>query len=182
MEKGVVNLSKKTNGKNVQAVEAKTPDTSTEQPALPFDISKIPPESLQMAESVGIPIRQIVNWASSVEARLNEIAKTLPEYIQQKFAEQQTQLKQMLQPALGAPEGGSPAGGGLSLGSLGPLLKELLGSGGAVDPTTARLAEIGRDTIELSNFVYKEVIKKAIPGVVEAWEASKKVVPGTASP
>jgi len=73
-------------------VEAKPPeedsslvpeDVSTEQaeastaPVMPFDISKVDPKKIQLAEEMGIPIKQVIAWAMSVEQRFKVIAEDL---------------------------------------------------------------------------------------------------------
>lgn len=77
--------------KNVPPVEAETPekddsvatpqDVPEEQaetsdvPAMPFDLSKIDPAKIKLAEDMGIPITELINWAMSVEKRFQLIAR-----------------------------------------------------------------------------------------------------------
>lgn len=76
--------------KNVQRAEAKTPEQDNLAPtedvsndereasdvaALPFDLSTLDPKKIQLAESMGIPIRQLIAWTISVERRFKIIAE-----------------------------------------------------------------------------------------------------------
>lgn len=86
--KSVVHQSKKKT-KNVQRAAEKTPEenkTSSEVsaqeqtetldiPAMPFDLSKVDPKKIALAEEMGIPIKQLIDWASSVEKRFQIIAR-----------------------------------------------------------------------------------------------------------
>lgn len=189
----------KKNGKNVQSAAATQPDQSS-QPVVPtsdagesapslINLENIPKDKIEMAKSFGIDLEAIfagVNaWQQSVEARLAEIQKTLPNWIQKKFEEQQVILKTTIEQqrnALGTPPQQQEQGGGTDLKTILPLFNQVMGSGGGgVDAATLQYAELGKEVAGISNFVFKEVLKKALPGVIEQWEASKPK-PVVASP
>lgn len=98
---------------------------------MPFDLSTIDPEKLKMAEELGIPIGQIINWAASVEARFASIQQNLQEAPQkvvealraEAMKNQQAALQQMQQ-------GGSQEGSGATAMLLRTLMS---GGGGGVD-------------------------------------------------
>lgn len=100
------------NNKSVPVVEENTESTKTdpsvsekqtqEAPteAMPFDLSKIDPKKLKLAEEMGIPVGQLIAWASSVEQRLQVMQDEMPQKTAQilmRIAEQrrQEQIKQM---------------------------------------------------------------------------------------
>lgn len=77
--------------KNAPVAEAKTPkndslvaaseDVHQDQaetldvPVVPFDLSKVDPSKLALAEEMGIPITELINWAMSVEKRFQIIGR-----------------------------------------------------------------------------------------------------------
>lgn len=110
-----------------------------EEEAQPFDLSSIDPKMLKMAEKMGIPLGQIINWASSVEQRLQAIQQEMPAVIQESMKaaieEQRQKEVQIYQKA--AAEGGQGQGGGSML----PMLMQLMGGGGGYDEEMQNLTK-----------------------------------------
>ena len=103
--------------KNVQPAEAKTPEEdsalaaaedvsavkpeASDVPVMPFDLSKVDPEKIAVAEKMGIPIRQLIAWAVSVEQRFQiiaaDIAKAPERVVEELKAEAVRNQKQMME-------------------------------------------------------------------------------------
>ena len=134
-------------------------------PAMPFDFSKIDPEKIKMAEDFGIPVGQIITWASTVEARLNAIQVEMEPAIQKAMEAaienaRQKQLAAMQQMGQNTPQGG----GGFNLDQLLPAL--ISSGGGGMDEEYMTLAkdalksQIGMSTA-ITNAVVSKIIGKA---------------------
>jgi len=101
---------------------------------MPFDLSKFDPDKIKMAEDLGIPVGQILNWAGSVEARLVAIQKEMPAQIQGAMEaaiekQREKQMAAMQQMSQQTPQGGGGGYGGI----VTEILKEVRGGGGGYD-------------------------------------------------
>ena len=148
--------------------EEQRPDVA-EVEAEPFDLASIDPKMLKMASRMGIPLEQIINWASSVEQRLNAIQQEMPAQIQKSMeaaieSQRQKQI-QALQQAAAAGGGQQPMGGG-GIGLM-DIIKLAAGSGGGggMDEEMQRLTrEIMRANLDRikQDASFTDAIKTAI--------------------
>jgi len=148
--------------------EEPRPDVA-EVEAEPLDLSSIDPKMLKMASKMGIPLEQIINWASSVEQRLNAIQQEMPAQIQKSMeaaieSQRQKQI-QALQQAAAAGGGQQPMGGG-GIGLM-DIIKLAAGSGGGggMDEEMQRLTrEIMRANLDRikQDASFTDAIKTAI--------------------
>jgi len=144
------------------------PEKSESAP-IPVDLSSIDPKKIEMAEKLGIPIGQIIQWMSSVEERFKIIQTEMPDVIVKKITEIAQQRQKQYQQQMQNPQtqgGGGIAGSGVGVGDLAGIINAVSGGGGA-DPmvqamTTAMMnkALVG---IDLSNALTKAVIVKIAP-------------------
>ena len=114
-----------------------TEDVPSEQPeeapspVMPIDLSKVDKSKIKLAEEMGIPVGQILNWMGTVEARFNAIQEQMPQQIQQAMTQaiENAQRRQREEYAKAVKDGTIPQGGGGGIG-LGDILKVIGGSGG----------------------------------------------------
>jgi len=178
-------VSKKS-GKNVQSAKENTPnqgsstptekETGSSGPMLPFSVENLPQDKIKMAEELGIPVGAILNWANSVELRLQEIQKTLPETVKQKMAEAISEARQQSMAQMGQGQGQNPQGQQVPSWVF-QLLGGASGEGG-MSETDRWLRDVGRDTIGLGNELYKAFIKEIVPDVLDRWEKRKQELAG----
>jgi len=190
----VVHQSKKKK-KIVQPAEAKTPeensslaavqDGSEEQteavdvPVMPFDISQVDPAKIELAEKMGIPIKQLIDWAASVEARFAIIQKDIADAPEAVVAALKAEAVKR-QPAAGQPmqqQGGQPQQGSGGKGDLGAVLQLLSGSGGSNPLQEKMMNAMFEKTMmgmDLSNALTKAMIIKLAPEL--AGELTKALV------
>jgi hypothetical protein len=147
--------------KNVPTVEAQKADPDSSKvlpqeppkeatveaaaPTMPFDLSKVDPKKIELAEEMGIPIKQLINWAASVEVRFGAISKNLEEAPQKVVAALKAEaVKRQTEAVQQTQQGGEPRkGGGMGLGDLVALAKEagLTGGGGGMDEEMLKLTK-----------------------------------------
>lgn len=170
-------LSKKKRAKkkigNVPDADTSSPSPSSaeavsEQPAqtgFPIDLSTVDPQKIKMAEDLGIPIGQILQWMGSVEARFQAIAENMPtkEDIPKAFEQaienaRQKQIERMKSMPQGVPQGGG-------MGGISQLIPMLLGGGGGQD---AEMTQLSKDIMKMSldrmkaDIGFTEAIKQAV--------------------
>lgn len=167
----------KENGSIVQDAEVKRLEVPNSSEILKGLTDKIPKDKLKMAEKLGIPIEELLTWASVVSNELEAIKTNLPNEIKKKMAEaikegQQAQLQQIAERQKANPQSQV---GGMDIGALkdlGPLLQLIGGGGGASDP----YSEIGKTVVnEVIPTIFQEIFKvkiKAFAGA-QAQEAPK---------
>lgn len=187
--------------KNVQRAEAKTPeedsslaaaeDVSTEQaeasdvPAMPFDLTKLSPEKIALAEEMGIPLKQLFAWAVSVERRFEIIAEDVaaaPQNVVNALKEegrkaQKERIEQMQQGGQGQPQQG---GGHGDLRFFASLLQGG-GGGGGMDAEMMKLTKdmMGMNIQRMKNDMsFTDAIKRAIVGKI-AGKATADIMEGT---
>jgi len=106
------------------------------EPSIPFDIGKIDPEKLKMAEELGIPLNGILQWVVQTDAKVNFILENLPteEGIEKGLERTLEKLRQkaIQQQKEAFARGGGGGGGGQGGGGLGQIaqLAQLFGGGG----------------------------------------------------
>jgi len=154
------------------------PSQETIAPSMPFDLSKVDPEKIKMAEELGIPVGQIINWAASVELRFAAISKNLEEAPQKvvealkaEALKRQTEVAQQMQ------QQQPQQGGGGGLGQLAPLLNLLGSSGGSSamqDQMMQKMFEKTMQGMDLSNALTKAMIIRLAPSLAE--ELTKTIV------
>ena len=143
---------------------------------MPFDLSKVDPKKIELAEEMGIPIKQLIGWAESVEMRFAAISKNLEdapqkvvEALKAEALKRQNEMAQQMQQ--------QPQQGGGGLGQLAPLLN-LLGSGGGSNPLQDKMMEAMFEKtmmgMDLSNALTKAMIIKLAPEL--AGELTKALV------
>lgn len=147
------------------AVPEKSPEETTVAP-MPFDISKVDPDKIKMAEDFGIPIRALAQWASSVEARFNALEQNLPKEIKQAFqqtieAERQKQFEQMKK--MGQNPQAPQQGGGLGIG-IGDILRLVTQGGGGDSEMTQLTKDLMRLNLERmkADMGFTDAIKDAV--------------------
>jgi len=132
------------------------------QKATAFDLSKVDPEKIRMAEELGIPIGQLISWANSVEVRLNAIQKEMPEQIRgamtKAIEDAQAKARERVQ---GTPR--QATAGGSQGSEIVNFLKEAIFSGG------------GGGDEELRN-LQKEMYRANIDSIKHRADLSDKVV------
>ena len=146
-----------------KAVPQKQPQEAT-APVVPFDLSKVDPKKIALAEEMGIPIKQLIGWAASVELRFAAIQQNLEDAPQQvvealkaEALKRQTEIAQQMQQ-----QGGSPQGGG-GLGALAQLLPLLGGGNPMQDKMMNMMFEKTMMGMDLSNALTKAMIIKLAP-------------------
>ena len=145
-------------------------------PAMPFDLSKVDPKKIEIAEEMGIPIKQLIGWASSVEMRFAAIQQNLEdapqkvvEALKAEALKRQTENAQQMQQQPQAQQGGG-------LGALAQFLP-LLGSGGSnpmQEQMMTKMFEKTMQGMDLSNALTKAMIIKLAPSLAE--ELTKTIV------
>lgn len=129
-----------------------TPQEIAGEAVVPETVSpiQIPPKVLEQAKALGIDLKQVVDWAQSVEARFNFIAQNL------EAMQPLVELSKRVQEAQANPQApvANPQPGGFNLGALMQFLPQLLGGGGG----DSELASLG-------NQYGKLVLKQAIENV-----------------
>ena len=143
---------------------------------MPFDLSKVDPKKIEIAEEMGIPIKQLIGWASSVEMRFAAISKNLEdapqkvvEALKAEALKRQTENAQQMQQQPQAQQGGG-------LGALAQFLP-LLGSGGSnpmQEQMMQKMFEKTMQGMDLSNALTKAMIIKLAPSLAE--ELTKTIV------
>ena len=138
----------------------------------PFDLSKLDPKTVAMAEKMGIPLNAIMIYLNSVEERFRDIESTLPgkvaDALQQRAAQRQAQI-QAAQPQ--QPQPPARGGGGMD----GIPWGQILGSGGGGNEGQAKLNAMAYSALDASikqgNAITAAVISKmtgkAVSEVVE---------------
>jgi len=177
----VVHQSKKKK-KVVQPAEAKTPendssvappqDVPEEQaetpdvPVMPFDLSQVDPKKIALAEEMGIPIKQLIDWATSVELRFAAIQKDIaaaPEEVV-KALKAEAQKGQQATAQRIQQQGGQPQQGS---GGLGTILQLLSAGGGGGNPMQEKMMSAMFEKtmmgMDLSNALTKAMILKLAP-------------------
>ena len=146
---------------------------------MPFDLSKVDPKKVELAEEMGIPIKQLIGWASSVEQRFTIIQQNLAE-APQKVVEalkaeahkRQTEMAQQMQRG-----GETQQGGGVGLRDVIALAKEAGITGGSnplQDKMMESMFEKTMMGMDLSNALTKAMIIKLAPEL--ASELTKTLV------
>ena len=132
---------KKKNG--VQTAEKSTEKpsdveaVSETQTTVPFDISKVDPEKIKMAEEFGIPVVELAQWAETVEARLVAIQEKMPQQIKTAMNEAIKEAQQRQVEAMKNLPTGAGGGDKVGLGQIIGLLSG--GGGGGMDEEMVRL-------------------------------------------
>lgn len=175
-QKKIGNVQVVTTNTQNQSVETATkdiPEDKTEEThvqAMPFDLSKVDPEKIKLAEEMGIPISQLVAWANSVEARFRIIEEEMPK----KTAEALMQIaekrrQEMIAQGQRNPQMAQGMGG---LMQLAPLLQVLGGSGGGSNPLMEKFVNAAVDKamvgMDLSNAFMRAMIVKLSPELADA--------------
>lgn len=165
--------------------QTQSPDAANAVPTVKSILSKVDPKKLEIAEEMGIPFRDLLSWAQSVENTqkiIIESLKSLPseDGIANKLTEKlmaaaQKQREDMMKEAQG---GGGPtkkSGGGL--GDLYQFAKEagIVGGGGSSD--SSFFAELGKTWMtrkmaseDFGEFMSREMFKKILPDAIANWE------------
>lgn len=122
------------------------------KPPMAFDISKIDPKTLKMAEDVGIPIVEIIQWANSVEQRLEIMQNQMPQQIRGALeqaieAQRQKQMEQIR--AMQTTQPSVEGGGGGNIQSLLPLILQGL-SGGGGGGGDSELLQLSKEMMKLN--------------------------------
>lgn len=136
-------------------------------PAVPFDISQVDPAKIELAEKMGIPIKQLIAWAGSVESRFASIQQNLQD-APQKVVEalkaeamkgQQARAEQVQKAGVNPQQGGSSG--------MVPMLMQLLAGGGGGNPMQDKMMELmmakAMTGMDLSNALTRAMIVKIAP-------------------
>lgn len=118
-------------------------------PELPFDITKIDPEKIRLAEEMGIPIGKMLQWIVHTEQRLNIIIANMPNQKQIEKAMNDALIniarqRQTVKTGEGQPQGGQR--GSSMIENL--ILKALAGGGGGGQDE--EMLKLNRRFIEVS--------------------------------
>ena len=149
--------------------------------SVPFDLSKIDPKKVALAEEMGIPISQLIKWTASVEERFNIIMQNLAdapqkvvEALKSEAVKNQTEQIQRMRE-----QGGQGRSGGLlgGLSELMPLVSAFGGSSSS-NPFQDKMMEMMfQKTIQgmdLSNALTKAMIIKLAPSLAD--ELTKTII------
>jgi len=173
------NQQKKTG--NAPTVDINTPSpnevtfTVTEEPETPaFDLAEL---EKKIPKAFRGYLKPVMDWADSVEARLNAIQQEMPAQIQGAMEAAIENARQKQIAAMQQARQNMPQGGGGGLGGLfdGITLKDILGSGGGggLDAEYMQLAkdalksQIGMSTA-ITNAVVSKIVGKAATDVASA--------------
>lgn len=181
--RSVEHLSEKTK-KNVQPAEVKTPEADSpvaaaeDVPVMPFTLS---PKQIRKAEAIGLPVNELLQWATSVEQRFQIIARDVakaPERVVDELqkraqAAQQQRIQQMKQEGVNPQQGGR---GGSVIQAL-QLAQQsgILGGGGGIDEEMMKMQkEIMSMSIQRmkADIDFTQTIKNAIVGKISAKAAA----------
>lgn len=173
--------------KEERSPNASTSSTDT-KPKLPFDLSKIDPAKIQMAEDAGIPIRGMLQWIMSTEGKLAAQGKALQLIIENMPNPKQieTAMRDAIHDfARQAPttptEGGQPGGQKQGGGSMENMFMKLMlseGGGGSnammeklqVELLTASIANMKADAANsraITTAVVSQITGKAIKKAID---------------
>lgn len=158
---------------NAQPVEEKT----LEEESKPFDVEEI---RAKIPKAFRGYLDPIIGWANSVEARLNEIQKTLPKEIQRGFekaVESQRQKQAEMLKKVAPQLSGQSQAGGFNIGSLLPLIQMFAGQGGQDEELQnitkelmrANLDRVKRDsdfTDAIKNAIVTKIAGKAVESLI----------------
>ena len=174
--------------KVVPTVTKTTDDTKvvpSEQPkeVTPFDLSKVDPKKVKLAEEMGIPVGQIITWAQTVEARLNAIQENLPQQVQTAMEQaiENARQKQIQQYKETVQTGGGSAPPGAGVMSLLGQLAPLLGGGGADQEMmnlTKEMMKLNMESIR-TDISFSKALKNALVSKVAGkaiGEAAKSII------
>lgn len=152
-----------------QAVPKEQPQEAT-APAMPFDLSKMDPKKIALAEEMGIPIKQLIGWAASVELRFAAIQKNLEdapqkvvEALKAEALKRQTEVAQKMQQ-----QGINPQQGGSGEQSIVPLLLKILAGGGGGSEMDEEMKNLSKDLLKAqitrikTDIGFSDAIKNAI--------------------
>ena len=177
-------VSKKKTKSVPSAVEPKPgsanlPEAVSSAPApgrapLPIDLSGLSLDKIDLAKKMGIPLDQILNWMQSVEQRFSIIETTLPKQIVDQL---EARVKAAAQPPQAFPQAQPQAQGALGGIGISDILR-LIGSGGGATSTDDWLRDVGRETIGLSNEVFRAMVKEMVPQAMENWEKRRAALTG----
>lgn len=164
--------------KNVQPVAEETQSIGK-----PLDLSAIDPKMLKMASKFGIPLEEIINWAQSVEQRLNVMQQEMPEQIQRSMeaaieSQRQKQIAAYQQAASQPQQQGGGGFGGMA--QLLPQILQMAGGGGQdeeLNKLTKAIMAANLDRIK-SDASFTDAIKNAIVTRI-AGKAAANIVDGT---
>ena len=177
-------VTKTTDSPKVPMVVPSEQPKEAPSPAMPIDLSKLDPKKVKMAEDLGIPVGQIINWMGTVEARFNAIQEQMPQQIQQAMEQaiQNAQQRQREEYVKAAKEGRVPQGGGGG-GFFGALLeKAVLGGGGGADE---EMMQLTKDMMKLNmesirtDISFSKALKNALVSKVAGkaiGEAAKNII------
>jgi len=132
-----------------------------------------------MAEELGIPVGQILNWMNTVEVRFQAIEENMPEQIQNAMSKaiENAQTKQREAYAKAMQEGKDPQGqgGGQGLGQLMRFLPMLMGGGGQDSEMAALTKEMMKVNIESikTDIGFSKAIKNALVSKITGEAISK---------
>ena len=126
-----------------ETLPKESPKEDTVKTAMPFNLDNVDPEKMRMAEDFGIPVRALLEWANSVEARFDALDDKLPKAIGQAMnvAVEKARIRQMAEMKKLA--GGQPttAGGGETASLVKELIGFLKGGGGGGDSEMVQLSK-----------------------------------------
>lgn len=133
---------------------------------------QIPPKVLEQARALGVDLGQIVNWAQSVEQRLNIVLNALPEMPAQTIKLLKEEAEKQRAAAVAQMQQNPQAQGGNPLAFIGQILPAIMGGGGG----DSELAELGKKALmsqismstAITNAVVAKITGKATSDVAEA--------------
>lgn len=162
--------SKKTN-QNVSSVEEQKPESEKpKEPSIRDLIANVDQSKIAVAEKMGIPLGQLINYMAYQEDKLNFVMQNMPTSEKIKGAmsewaeEAQKQQAAMYQKAMAANPGAAGGGGGMlgqgGLMQLLPLLGQFVGSGGGNDALNSLAMEALKSQISMSQSITNAIVTK----------------------
>lgn len=135
-------------------------------------LKDVSPDKLQMAESIGIPLRALISYFYQQEQIVSAIAKELPG-LPDKFIGKLQEManSQSSQPSVGQPgalqvPSPSPAGAPGILNSVGqflPMIMQALSGSQQANPLQDQLMNMAMESLGLGNALTKALIMKMVP-------------------
>jgi hypothetical protein len=164
----------------VASEQKQTSDAANVIPTVKSILSKIDPKKLRLAEEMGIPLKELLIWAQSVENTQNAIieslnklptnegiAEELNRKLQANAEAQRTEIAQR-------PRNASSSDGKTTVSDIIAFLKESGGGGGG---DSAFFADLGKAWMsrklaseDFGEFMSKEMFKRVFPDAIKAWE------------
>ena len=171
-EKNIAKTAEKsTTGKSSSKSVASKQDEKRTAKVLPVDLSKVDPKKIKMAEELGIPVGQILNWMGTVEARFQALEQNLPKEIQDAMIQaiEEDRKKQVEQYQKAMADGKVPQSQGGDSGMIQNLIMRALvgGGGGGSSEFDKMLREMGMENMLLGREIIRQTFTRGAKDILD---------------